>query len=277
MLDVTDNQYDNGSVGDSDLTRIIQHVSSSLVGAADNRVTLNLYDYRDRLIAAKIGALLDSSGNPNPAGETDSAHRLVTYLNLDNLGEVPGTYVYAGDAVSLGDFSSWSDTGTHPGLLRAWSRQWFDDMGRVYQSAVVSIDPTSGISSKKRGRESFVACCGRSCRARPSPVTFQGKNARKDLRPLISSGEVLGAIGRDLEPIGIALALQGLVDAALGKYLGRHITQLAGAVGALGASLAADKAALASGEQVLGNGVSDLADTNATIAQAEASLPSATD
>ena len=138
MVDVADYTYDNGSVGDSNLTRVVQHPGG---GAAD-RVTLNLYDWRDRLIATKQGALL-SSGSPNPSGETDSINRLITYTSYDNLGEPTASRTYAGDGVSLSDFSAWT-TSTDSSKLRAYSTQSYDDQGRVYLSAVYSVDPTSG-------------------------------------------------------------------------------------------------------------------------------------
>ena len=146
MVDVEDLQYDNGGVGDSTLTRATDHVDNSSLTATDNRVTLNLYDWRDRLIATKAGALIGSNGSPNPAGETDSAHRLITFYNRDNLGEVTGTYLYAGDGVNLNDFATWTDTGTDPSKMRGWQSATYDDIGRVYQSAVHSIDPTNGVS-----------------------------------------------------------------------------------------------------------------------------------
>jgi hypothetical protein len=106
-------------------------------------VTLNLWDWRDRLIATKQGALLDSSGNPNLIGENDSAHRLLTYTSYDNLDEATATRTYAGDAVNLDDFAYWQSS-TDPSALRAYSTQSFDDQGRVYLAQTYSVDPTSG-------------------------------------------------------------------------------------------------------------------------------------
>jgi len=53
-------------VGDSNLTESAMSVDSN---PAHDHVTLNLYDYRDRLVATKGGALI-TSGIPNPAGES---------------------------------------------------------------------------------------------------------------------------------------------------------------------------------------------------------------
>jgi RHS repeat-associated protein len=126
-------------IGDSNLTETIQHPGG---GAAD-RVTLNLYDWRDRLIASKQGALLDSSGNPNPAGETDGVHRLITSTSYDNLNEPVASRTYAGDGVSLNDFATWTST-TDASKLRAYSTQSYDDQGRVYLAQTCSVDPTTG-------------------------------------------------------------------------------------------------------------------------------------
>lgn len=141
IVDVEDDQYDNGGTGDGNLTQVTRHVGG---GNAD-RVTLNLYDFRDRLIATKAGALI-TSGSPNPSGETDGAHRLITFYTLDNLGEATGTYLYAGDQVPLTDFANWTDTGTDPGKMRAWTRSAYDDQGRAYQTVAVGIDPANGVS-----------------------------------------------------------------------------------------------------------------------------------
>jgi RHS repeat-associated protein len=139
MVDIEDDVYDNGGVGDGDLTETVQHPGG---GAAD-RVTLNLYDWRDRLIASKAGALLDSSGNPYPAGETDGAHRLIAVTNYDNLDEAVATATYAGDGVSLGDFATWMPS-ADASKLRAYSTQSFDNQGRVYLGLTYSVDPATG-------------------------------------------------------------------------------------------------------------------------------------
>ena len=119
-------------IGEGDLTRVVQHVDAT---AADDRVTQNLFDFRDRLIATKQGA---------QATETDGANRLITYFNLDNLGETAATFTYAGDGVSLNDFTNWTLSGTDPSKLRAYNVNLFDDQGRVYQGQQFSVDPSNG-------------------------------------------------------------------------------------------------------------------------------------
>jgi RHS repeat-associated protein len=129
-------------VGESNLTEVDQHVSAT---AANDHVTLNLYDWRDRLIATKQGAVM-SGTIPNPAGETDGQHRLITFDQLDNAGETIGTYTYAGDGVNLSDFLNWN-TGTDASDLRAYTASQLDDQGRIYLSQQFSVDPTSGVIS----------------------------------------------------------------------------------------------------------------------------------
>lgn len=131
--------YDNGGVGDGNLTEEIQYVDSS---SSDNRVTLNLYDWRDRLIATKQGALL-SSGSPDPSGETDGAHRLITYTTYDNLNEPTAVYTYAGDGVSLSDFATWTSS-TDASDLRAYTSTSYDSLGQVYLTQTYSVNPTNG-------------------------------------------------------------------------------------------------------------------------------------
>src|ERR1700720_3267941 len=95
------------------------------------------YDFRDRLIEQKDGALL-SSGSPNTSGETDSVHRPITFLTYDNLDEVTETDSYDGDGVSV------SGSAPSSSLLRGKTVDSFDNQGRVYESQTYSVDPSSG-------------------------------------------------------------------------------------------------------------------------------------
>ena len=52
MVDVQDDVYDSGGVGDSDLTQVTNHIDTS---SGDDRVTQYLYDFRDRMVAVKQG------------------------------------------------------------------------------------------------------------------------------------------------------------------------------------------------------------------------------
>jgi YD repeat-containing protein len=139
----------DAGTGDSNLTETIQHPG----GSAAERVTLNLFDWRDRLIATKQGALL-SSGQPDPSGETDGVNRLITYNSYDNLGEMTASYTYAGDAVDLSDFANWT-TSTDSSDLRAKATQSYDDLGRVYLAKTYSVDPSSGTVGSSLATNSY--------------------------------------------------------------------------------------------------------------------------
>jgi RHS repeat-associated protein len=120
-------------VGDGNLTKVTMHAGLS----QPDRVTQNLFDWRDRLVLEKNGV---------QSSEDSTTHRPITYLTYDNLSEVTETDLYDGDGVSL---SGWSFTSGVPNapsssLLRAKSTNSFDDQGRVYESKVYSVDQSSG-------------------------------------------------------------------------------------------------------------------------------------
>ncbi|HZL35109.1 MAG TPA: hypothetical protein VFC78_07355, partial [Tepidisphaeraceae bacterium] len=149
LLDIQDNYYDStgttSGIGDSNLTFTIQHPDNN---SADDRVTQNLYDGRDREVASKDGVRM-SSGTPYPTGETDGVHRPIVYSVLDNLGEVSRVYQYDGDMIPLGDFATAAGTDAvptvHAGAARALSLAGYDDQGRAYVSSQLSVDQTYGL------------------------------------------------------------------------------------------------------------------------------------
>src|SRR5665213_2754454 len=151
LLDIQDNYYDStgttSGIGDSNLTFTIQHPDNN---SADDRVTQNLYDGRDREVASKDGVRM-SSGTPYPAGETDGVHRPIVYSVLDNLGEVSRVYQYDGDMIPLGDFATAAGTDAvptvHAGAARALSLAGYDDQGRAYVSSQLSVDQTYGLQT----------------------------------------------------------------------------------------------------------------------------------
>ncbi len=127
-------------VGDGNLTEVDHPVTAS---SAYDQVTQMQYDQRDRLIATKVGSLMNGVVTYPMSYENDGTHRLITFLNLDNLGEVVGTYTYAGDSTSLGDFNSWT-IGTDASKLRSDVVSNYDDQGRVYSTVVSSVDQSAG-------------------------------------------------------------------------------------------------------------------------------------
>jgi hypothetical protein len=71
MVKTSSNVYDNSGAGDGNLTETIEYPGA---GQA-NRATFNFYDWRDRMVASKSGALVNSDGSANTSAETDGAAR----------------------------------------------------------------------------------------------------------------------------------------------------------------------------------------------------------
>jgi hypothetical protein len=88
MTEIATYQYDNGGVGDGDLTQ------ETLIpgGGAANRVSQYYYDWRDRLVAAKDGV---------QGSEATDVHRPISYTTYDNLDEVTQVQTYDGDGVTV--------------------------------------------------------------------------------------------------------------------------------------------------------------------------------
>jgi hypothetical protein len=130
MVQVSANVYDGGGVGDSNLTQVTAMPGAS----AANRVTQYFYDWRDRLVATKAGV---------QGSEDTTTHRPIIYLVLDNLGEVTTEQQYDGDGVSI-TTSGGVPQAPSSSLLRAQTSYAYNDQGRVYQTQVFSVNPSSG-------------------------------------------------------------------------------------------------------------------------------------
>jgi YD repeat-containing protein len=133
LVMTTQYQYDQGGIGDGDLTQVIDFPG----GSAAQRTTLNYYDWRDRLVETKQGA---------QASENDGTHRPILYYQLDNLGNVFSIQQYDGDGVTI---TSTAGVPNPPSasLLRAQTTTEFDEQGRVYQTNTYSVDQTAGTVS----------------------------------------------------------------------------------------------------------------------------------
>ena len=129
MVDVQDNVYDNGGVGDGDLTQTTLHPGD---GQPD-RVTQYAYDWRDRQIASQSGNYGSTTG---PIG----------YQVLDNLSEVVDQETFAGDGVTLAGLGATNGVPNPPSsnALCAQTTTQYDDQGRPYQATVAVIDQASG-------------------------------------------------------------------------------------------------------------------------------------
>jgi len=133
MVKVRDYEYDNGGVGDSNLTKVTDHPG----GSAADRLTENWFDWRNRTVAVKSG--VESS-------EDTTVNRPLTYLDHNNLGEVVKSRVYDSDGVTP-TITSGLPQPLSSSLLRAQSTASFDELGRAYRSDVYSVDPVTGTVS----------------------------------------------------------------------------------------------------------------------------------
>jgi RHS repeat-associated protein len=128
--------YDNGLVGDGNLTQMTLYPEGAPGSAATNRVSEFYFDWRNRLVAVKAGV---------EATESTSLNRPIYYFELNNLGQVTASEQYDGDGVTVSD----SDNDGVPDkpsvtLRRARSETRFDDQGRLYQTKTFSVDQGNG-------------------------------------------------------------------------------------------------------------------------------------
>ncbi|HEY7312113.1 MAG TPA: hypothetical protein VH643_22300 [Gemmataceae bacterium] len=133
MVMVSSYQYDNGVVGDGNLT---QETDYPGLGAA-NRVTDFWYDWRDRLVAEKSGV---------QATENDGVNRPIILTTYDNLDEATQTQQYAGDGVTPQIINGVLQA-LPSNLLRAQENDSYDDQGRLYQTQVFDVNPSTGVVS----------------------------------------------------------------------------------------------------------------------------------
>jgi RHS repeat-associated protein len=133
MVQLTANVYDNGSVGDGNLTQQTQFPG----GGAAPRVTQNFYDWRDRLVASKQGV---------QASENDGTHRPIFYTQYDNLDEVVSQERYDGDGISI-TVTNGMPARPPANLLRAKTTTQYDDQGRVFRTDTYSVNQMNGTVS----------------------------------------------------------------------------------------------------------------------------------
>ncbi|MFN7811278.1 MAG: hypothetical protein ACK5SI_01280, partial [Planctomycetia bacterium] len=135
MIQVRGYEYDNGGVGNGNLTKATQFPG----GSAAARVTQNAYDWRNRLVAMKSGA------TATPATEDPSVHRPLTYLLYDNLDRVTLASIYDGDGVTIVDANADGIPDTPAaGLLRRWQASFYDAQDRMYRTQERFVDQATG-------------------------------------------------------------------------------------------------------------------------------------
>jgi YD repeat-containing protein len=137
-------------VGDGDLTQMTEYPSGNPYPdqpPADRRSTQSFYDWRDRAVATKEGALAPASS------EDIATHRPITVRTYDNLGEVTQQQRYDGDRVAVAVSADGNGvtltppSGTAAARPRAQTATSYDDQGRVYPTQVYSVDPSTGMPS----------------------------------------------------------------------------------------------------------------------------------
>ena len=113
MVEVSANVYDNGNVGDGNLTETDTYVAAGQYLATDYG-----YNWQD-----------EQTSELDPGG-------IATYSVLDNLGEVTSTQTYANATLN--------SNGTVSGDLRAETDSSYDELGEVYQTTVDGVNQTTG-------------------------------------------------------------------------------------------------------------------------------------
>ncbi len=130
MVEVASYQYDNGGVGDGNLTQETDYPGLG----GNNRVTDFWYDWRDREVAVKSGV---------QASENDGTNRPIVVTTYDNLDEVTETQQYVGDGVTP-TISNGVLQALPAADLRAQEIDNYDDQGRVYKTQVYDVNPSNG-------------------------------------------------------------------------------------------------------------------------------------
>jgi RHS repeat-associated protein len=140
MVQLNENEYDNGGVGDGNLTKSTQipgKAWGSMDVALENRVTEFYYDWRNRVVAVKSGV------SDDPMTEDTDLNRTISYTQYNNLNQAIAQFVYDGDGEEILSTDGVPDQPSSS-LLRAKSTADYDDQGRVYLTTQYEVDQTSG-------------------------------------------------------------------------------------------------------------------------------------
>lgn len=148
QVETSQNEYDV----DGNLTQQTQYP-----GGGDDRVTQNFYDWRDRLVATKVGV------QDGEEGLMDGVGRLIYYYQYNNLNQIVSQETYAADDIPIVDEVTYGSDGvtvTDPDhgdgvpdrpdatQLRALTITNYDEQGRIYRTDTYSVDPSDGTPSE---------------------------------------------------------------------------------------------------------------------------------
>lgn len=124
MVLVTTNVLDGGVAGgDGNLTGVVQQVDSTTT-----RTTLNIYDFRNRLIA------IDGEIDYYAVYYYDNMNRQIEFQRYNTTGPF-----------ALSSSRSSSSSASTIGNLIMQTATNFDDRSRVYQSIIYAVNPTTGV------------------------------------------------------------------------------------------------------------------------------------
>lgn len=113
--------------------------------ATATTVTSFHYDALDRLVAVKTGVAM-SGTTPSPGSEGSGVQRPIITYAYDNLGRVLAVRQYDGDGIAPTTNAATFQS-TNSSLLRAFSETKYDEMGRIYSSAVYSVGGDGSIGT----------------------------------------------------------------------------------------------------------------------------------
>jgi RHS repeat-associated protein len=136
MVKLVEYEYDYGGIGDGNLTRTTQYPGG---GAAD-RITLGVYDWRNRLVAIKEGH--------ESYFESKAVNRPLTVFTYDTRDQITMVRGYDGDSFEpttvngvLSEISSIA--------LRSKSEYLYDSLGQLYESLDYRVDQSNGTVGSK--------------------------------------------------------------------------------------------------------------------------------
>lgn len=143
LKQLSENQYDNGGVGNSNLTKTTIFVNGT---STDNRVAEHFYDWRNRRVASKSGV---------QGSEDTNTHRPIAYCDLDNLGRCTTYSLYDGDQIIM-TFSGGVPQKPTSSRRRAQTETFYDEEGKAYQTKSYSVNQSDGtLSSSALTTNSF--------------------------------------------------------------------------------------------------------------------------